>query len=165
MKERKSANVTLRIVGHRSRLNRQWRLGPRQWRIAIGVGGGVIPLLLAFGVYGLLRLFVPDPIGGGVGVAPIAAAHAEVTSLARDTAAGLDVMAIELGALNANAVRLARLERRLVHSTGIALPRAHMRPAPMRALPVSSPDSSRLITKLRVLAHRLAPVASKRRAL
>ncbi len=165
MKERKSADVTLRIVGHRSRVNRQWRLGPRQWRIAIGVGGGVIPLLLAFGVYGLLRLFVPDSIGSGVGVAPIAAAHAEVASLARDTAAGLDVMAIELGALNANAVRLARLERRLAHSTGIALPRAQMRSAPMRTVPVSSPDSSRLITKLRVLAHRLAPAASKRRAL
>ncbi len=165
MKERKPANVTLRIVGHRSRLNRQWRLSPRQWRIAIGVGAGVIPLLLAFGVYGLLRVFVPDSMGEGPGVAPIAAAHAEVTSLARDTAAGLDVVAIELGALNANAVRLARLERRLVHSTGIALARARAHSVPMRALPVSSPDSSRLITKLHVLAQRLAPATHKRRAL
>jgi hypothetical protein len=165
VKERKPANVTLRIVGHRSRLNRQWRLSPRQWQIAIGVGVGVIPLLLAFGVYGLLRTVAPDSFGGGTGVAPVAAAHAEVASLARDTTAGLDVIAIELGALNANAVQLARLERQLVHSTGISLARAHTGALAMRALPVSSPDSSRLITKLHALAQRLAPAAHRRRAL
>ncbi len=165
VKERKPANVTLRIVGHRSRLNRQWRLSPRQWRIAIGVGAGVVPLLLAFGVYGFLQVVIPHSLGDGMGVPPAAAAHAEVVSLARDTAAGLDAMAFELGALNANAVRLARLERRLVQSTGIPLVRARMGGVRLRAVPVSSSNSSRLIAKLDALAQRLAPAAHKHRAL
>ena len=77
VKERKPANVTLRIVGHRSRLNRQWRLSPRQWRTAIGVGAGVVPLLLAFGVYGFLQVVIPHSLGDGMGVPPAAAAHAD----------------------------------------------------------------------------------------
>lgn len=165
MKDHKPAHVTLRIVGHRSRLNRQWRLSPRQWRIAIGVGAGVIPLLLACGVYGLLQGLAPDVFTGGRGAVPDAAVHAEVSTLARDTAAGLDVMAIELGALNANAVQLARRERQLVHSAGISLSRARAAPLPMHALPVSSQDSSRLITKLHALAQRLAKPRHAPRAL
>ncbi len=165
MKERKPANVTLRIVGHRSRLNRQWRLSPRQWRTAIGVGAGVVPLLLAFGVYGFLQVVMPRSLGDGMGVPRAAAARAEVVSLARDTAAGLDAMAFELGALNANAVRLARLERRLVQSTGIPLARAHRGGVRLRAVPVSSSHSSHLIAKLDALAQRLAPAAHKHRAL
>ncbi|WP_298138605.1 hypothetical protein [Acidiferrobacter sp.] len=165
MKERKPAVITLRVVAHRSGLNRHYRLNPRQWRTAIVLGAGLVPLVLAWGVFGILRDLAPASFGAQAGARPAAVVRAEVASLARDTSAGLSVMAVELGALNANAVRLARLERQLVRTAGISLARAHPGGVRLHTLPVASRGRSRLITELRLLAQRLAPAAHKPRVL
>ncbi len=164
MKESKPTHVMLRVVGHRSRLNRHWRFTARQWRVAIGVSAGVIPLLLALGVYGLLGTIVPRPGDPAQGVRAAAAMRAQVTALTRSTAAGLDVMAMELGVLNTDAGRLAFLEHRLVRATGVAFGRTDSRsgPARFRAVPVSSPDSSRLMARLHALAQRFTPTSASR---
>ncbi|MHB1512687.1 MAG: hypothetical protein ACYCTF_01015 [Acidiferrobacter sp.] len=165
MKADKPANVTLRIVGHRSRLNRHWRLSARQWQVAIGVCVGVVPLLLAFGVYGLLAALVPAVQGPGRSAGAAIVAHAELASITRNTAAGLDVMGSELGALHSDAVRLALLERRLVQSAGLPLGAALHPHARLRTMPVSSAKRPRRISKLRALAQELSLPARKRRTL
>ncbi len=162
MKADKPANVTLRIVGHRSRLNRHWRLSVRQWRVAIGICVGVIPLLLAYGVYGLLGVLVPASRAPSQAAG---AARVELASITRNTAAGLDIMGFELGALNRDAARLALVERRLVRSAGLPLSAAYHAHARLDTMPVSSTKRPRRISKLRALAQELSLPIRKRRTL
>lgn len=168
MKTEKPANVTLRIVGHRSRLNRHWRLSARQWRLVVGICVGVVPLLLACGVYGLLGALVPASQGPGHAARGATMVREELTSITRNTAAGLDVMGFELGALKGDATRIALLERRLGQSAGLPLGAARRPRARLRPVPVSSAGRSHLMSKLHALAQELAPpsrAAAKRQAL
>ena len=168
MKVDKPANVMLRVVGHRSRLNRHWRLSGRQWRVAVGFCGGVVPLLLAFGVYGLLGALIPSVRSPGQAAHRAVVVRGELASITRDTVAGLDVMGFELGALNSDAARLALLEQRLGRQAGVPVGFVHRRPAQAHIMPVSSPDRSHLMSKLRALAQELSPAshaAARRRAL
>lgn len=164
----KPANVTLRIVGHRSRLNRHWRLSVRQWRLVVGMCVGVVPLLLAFGVYGLLGALVPASRGAGHAAQRATMVREELASITRNTAAGLDIMGFELGALKGDATRLALLERRLGQSAGLPIDAVRRPRARLRPVPVSSPRHTHLMSKLHALAQELAlpsRTATRRQAL
>ncbi len=165
MKDKRSSPISIRLVGRRHHWNWHWRFTPRQWQILVGVFAGVVPLLLAAGVYGVLGRVVPA--SGLIASHRPGFLRSEVAALTRNTAAGIAAMGFELGALNADAAHLARVKQRLVTSTGVAL-NASRRGAPATPMmPVASRNSSHLIAKLRALADRLSHgvVASSRRAL
>ncbi len=121
MKAERPAHLSVLVVGHRHPWNRSFRLTPKQWKLGAALIGGVIPLLLAVGVYGALaRLLAPDshPLARAT---EARALRNEVALVTRNTSAGLDAMGLELGALNSEAVRLTVLQERLMRSAGIHL--------------------------------------------
>ncbi|HUW99081.1 MAG TPA: hypothetical protein VMV40_09635 [Acidiferrobacter sp.] len=120
MKVIQPANWNVLIVGHRRPWKRQIRLTARQWRFGIGIVVGLVPLIIAVGVYGLCGRIFPhySPVAGQ-NAAEVSALRGKVALLTQNTEVGLDAMAIQLGALNADAMRLTALRNRLVRSAGI----------------------------------------------
>ncbi|MHB8254684.1 MAG: hypothetical protein ACYDEV_13530 [Acidiferrobacter sp.] len=156
MKEVRPVNLSVLIVGHRRPWNRHIRLTPRQWKLGMGIVAGVIPLLMTVGVYSMLgHVFVTHP--QRVRIAAAAenrVLRSEVAVLTHDTAAGLDAMALQLGALNADASRLTALRDRLVRSAGIHFTLSHVRLHPW-VQPVAVKTTPHLMSALHALSQKL----------
>ena len=150
MKVERPAHFSVRVVAHRRPWNRSFRLTPRQWKLGAALIGGVIPLLMAVGVYGALaRLFAPGsrPLAHRTEVRVL---RNEVALVTRNTSAGLDAMGFELGALNSEAQRLTALQDRLMRSAGV-----HIRLA-RPPVPLAPPGKeTHLMASLRTLSRQL----------
>lgn len=150
MKAERPSHLSVLIVGHRRPWNRSFRLTPKQWKLGAAIIGGVIPLLMAVGVYSALgRLYAPQPQALTRGTEAQALRN-EVALVTRNTAAGLDAMGLELGALNSEAGRLTALQDRLMRSAGVHIQLTHP------PLPAVRPRrGAHLMASLHILARQL----------
>lgn len=155
MKAPKTDHLSVRIVGRRHHWNWQFRFTRKQWRAGLAILAGVLPLTMAFGVYVLLGHIFTPPNGQARLAQASIAAHREVVALTGKTAAGLDIMAYELGALNVDATRLSVVQSKLIRQAGIHPAAFHERPRAY-ALPAADIHKAHLIAKLHALARRFA---------
>ncbi len=155
MKDGRADALQIRIVGHRRHWNRCIRVTRVQWR-TLGAAGGLVSLLLAGLVYGLLATthdMHPRPAGR------LQALRAEVTRIRRDTGAGLDATAREIGVLQADSARLTAVSADVARAAGMpvaAVPVVVHHPSPARP--------SHLWVSLRVLTRGLNAVGGGERS-
>lgn len=154
LKETRFDNLSIRIVGHRRPWNLHFRLTARQWKVGLGVIAGVLPLLLAVGVYGVLGQVTGRSQAASGTLAAASGLRREVVSLTQTTTAGLDAMALQLGVLNSDAARLTALRNRLVRAAGIHAGIFTAKPS-FRAEPVSAKGGPRLMGGLQALSRQL----------
>lgn len=154
MKAVRPANLSVLIVGHRRPWNRHIRLTPKQWKLGVGIIAGVVPLFMAVGFYSLFgHIFTPHSQGVR-GAIEVRALRGEVALLTENTAAGLNAMALQLGALNADAMRLTALRNRLVRSAGIHVALFRSEPRPQAQL-TQVKNTPHLMAALHTLSSQL----------
>ena len=158
-KEARPTNLSVLIVGHRRPWNRHIRLTQKQWKLGVGIIAGVIPLLMAVGVYSMLGCIFTTESQSANRLREIRALRTEVALLTQNTATGLNAMGLQLGALNADAMRLTALRDRLVRSAGIHV--ALFRKDPhLQARTQKVTKSPHLMVALHTLSEQLQQQAS-----
>lgn len=144
------------VVGRRRPIKLQVGFSQRQWRVALVVMVGVVPLLLTVLSYRLFADVVGVPTTG-VGNIPgsLHVLRQQVVALRSNTAAGLDAMGRELTVLDANAVQLSVLRDRLVRVAGLDVSQFRVKNV-VQTSPTSSMNRPRLMLSLHKLVAKLS---------